>query len=238
MTEESSFPSIYRRSGGALLIVLLLFNLLTLGRIPEVPHGDDGGYAAAAYQFWQTGHPGVPGYRDLLGLDKDILVFGRTAAAVQGIFMYLFGVSLFTALLPSVLAGIGLIWATYGFGWVLWGKECALVAVILLTASGMFFIASHSVRPDILLAFYLFVTLYLFASAPPGRWSWRYLAAGLIMGLSGDVHLNGFLLVPIPFLFWVSVRRENISLRMKRCGYLFWRPALRGDGLVGASLLA
>ena len=107
MTEESSFPSIYRRSGGALLIVLLMFNLLTLGRIPEVPHGDDGGYAAAAYQFWQTGHPGVPGYRDLLGLDKDILIFGRTAAAVQGIFMYLFGVSLFTALLPSVLAGFG-----------------------------------------------------------------------------------------------------------------------------------
>ena len=178
MSDKHIFISRYRRTGICILAVFLTFGLATLGRVPEIPNSDDGGYAAAAYQFWKTGHPGIPGYRDLLGLNIDIFAFGRTAAAVQGVFMHFFGISLFTALLPSFLAGMGLIFFTYGLGRVLWGKECGLLGAILLAGSGMFFSASHWARPDLLIALCLAGALYMFASTPPHKWSWRYLAAG------------------------------------------------------------
>jgi 4-amino-4-deoxy-L-arabinose transferase-like glycosyltransferase len=168
--------------------VLLFFNLVMLARVPEIPNGDDGGYAAAAYHFWHTGHPGVLGWRSVVGLNTDVFVLGRTAAAFQGIFIWLFGVSLYNALLPSFLAGIGLLMATYGLGRCLWGRNVAMLAVTILAASGMFFSASRWARPDILLTFYFVSALYFLASASLSKWSWRYLIAGLIMGLSGDVH--------------------------------------------------
>ena len=204
----------FRYVGLVAIGFLLLFSLLTLGRVPEIPHGDDGGYAAAAYHFWHTGHPGVPGYRDVVGLGTDDFAIGRTAAASQGIFMWLFGVSLFAGLFPSFIGGVGLLGATYGLGWSLWGEKTAIVATTLLGASGIFFSACHWARPDILLTFYFVSALYLFVSASPGKWSWRYSIAGLIMGLSGDVHLNGFLLAPIPLFFWIILRQERTSIRI------------------------
>ena len=66
-----------------------------------------------------------------------------------------------------------------------------------------------------LLALCFLTALYLFASTPPHKWSWRYFGAGLVTGLSGDVHLNGFLLAPIPLLFWFALRRESPFLRLK-----------------------
>jgi 4-amino-4-deoxy-L-arabinose transferase-like glycosyltransferase len=194
--------------------LLLLFSLMMLGRVPEIPHADDGGYAATGYQFWHTGRAGVPGFRNVAGLGTDVFVFGRTAAAFQGIFMWLFGVSLFAGLFPSFIAGVGLLGATYALGRSLWGRGSAMLAVAILAASGIFFSASRWARPDILLTFYFVSALYLFASASPGKWSWRYLIAGLMMGLSGDVHLNGFLLAPIPLFFWIILRQERTSIRI------------------------
>jgi hypothetical protein len=206
------FPS--RHVGLITISFLLLFNLMMLARVPEIPNGDDGGYAAAAYQLWHTGYPGVSGFRSVVGLDTDVFVLGRSAAALQGIIMWLFGVSLFNALLPSFLAGIGLLWATYGLGRSLWGRDTAILAVIILAASGMFFSACRWARPDMLLTLFFVTALYLFASAPKGRWSWHYVIAGFIMGLSGDVHLNGFLLAPIPLIFWIALRQEITRVRM------------------------
>ena len=207
-------PLHFRHVGLVAIGFLLLFSLLTLGRVPEIPHGDDGGYAAAAYQFCHTGRPGVSGWRSVVGLDADVVVLGRSAAGLQGIIMWLFGVSLFNALLPSFLAGVGLLVVTYSLGRCLWGRGVAMLAVTILAASGIFFSASRWARPDILLTFYFVSALYFFASASPGKWSWRYLIAGLIMGLSGDLHLNGFLLAPIPLFFWIALRQETTRVRM------------------------
>lgn len=217
MPDFVRLPFRFRHVGLVAIGFLLLFSLLTLGRVPEIPHGDDGGYAAAAYHFWQTGRPGVSGWRSVVGLDADVFVLGRSAAAFQGIIMWFFGVSLFNGLLPSFLAGIGLLVVTYSLGKSLLGRNVAMLAVIILAASGIFFSASRWARPDILLTLYFVTALYLFASASPGKWSWRYLIAGLIMGLSGDVHLNGFLLAPIPLFFWIVLRPETTRVRMVSC---------------------
>ena len=204
----------FRYIGLIAISFMLLFNLMMLARVPEIPNGDDGGYAAAAYHFWHAGHPGVPGFRNVVGLDTDVFVFGRTAAAFQGIFMRVFGVSLFHGLLPSFITGVGLLGATYALGRSLWGRGGAILAVTILAASGIFFSACRWARPDMLLTLYFVIALYLFTSAPSGKWSWRYLISGFIMGLSGDVHLNGYLLAPIPLLFWIVLRQEITRVRI------------------------
>ena len=214
MPDSVHLPRPFQRAGLIAIGFLLLFNLMMLGRVPEIPHADDGAYAAPAYQFWHTGHPGASGFRSVVGLNTDVFAYGRSAAALQGIIMRLFGVSLFAGLLPSFLAGVGLLVATYSLGRSLWGRGMAMLAVTILAASGIFFSASRWARPDILLTLYFVCALYLFASASPGKWSWRYLIAGLIMGFSGDVHLNGFLLAPIPLIFWIALRQEITRVRM------------------------
>lgn len=127
--------------------------------------------------------------------------------------MWLFGVSLFTALLPSFFSGLGVLASTYLLGRTLWDRNSALMATAILASSGIFFLASHSARPDLLFTLYWVTALYLMAGAPPGNWAWRFVAAGAVMGFSGDVHLNGFLLTPIPFLFWLALRPESVRLR-------------------------
>src|SRR5262249_59123499 len=137
-----------------------IFNFATLGRVPAFPHHDDGGYAQPAYQFWQTGRPGCAPCKGVAGFDRDVWAYGRIAAAVQGVFLHFVGVSVFAALLPSFLVGLILLVVTAGLGRTLWDPQTGLLAALLLAASGKFFEASHSARPDILLALFFLFSLW------------------------------------------------------------------------------
>lgn len=183
-----------------ILLLVMAYHLATLGSIPSMPTDDDGAYAAAAYQMWQTGRPGVPGYRRVVGMDEEIYLLGQIGGWVQGVGMALWGVGIRAALVPSWVAGLLLLWVVFRLGRQLWGREAAWLAALLLSLSGVFFQATHSARPDLLVALLLVTALGVVGeSARPGI---RLLAAGLLMGISGDVHPNGFLLTPVPFVFW------------------------------------
>jgi 4-amino-4-deoxy-L-arabinose transferase-like glycosyltransferase len=205
----------------------MIYSLATLGRVPAYLSDDDGAYASAAYQFWETGRPGVPGYKDVIGLNRDVWAFGRIAAAVQGVFLKHFGVSIFAGQLPSFLAGLGLLAVTIALGYKLWGIQTGLLAGLLLACSGQFFSACRWTRPDILLAFLFILSLWLVASAEPTRPYPRMLAAGLIMGFAGDVHMNGFLLAPVPLLFWFLLRPQPAQVRL-RASFFYCGGALLG----------
>ncbi|HYM09483.1 MAG TPA: glycosyltransferase family 39 protein [Bryobacterales bacterium] len=197
------------------LAVLLVCNGATLGRVPAFLNDDNGCYASAGYQFWRTGKPGVPGYRNVVGLGTNVWAFGRTAAAVEGVFLHFAGVSVRNALLPSFLAGLGLLAVTFALGRALWDTQTGLLAALLLGASPKFFEACRWARPDMLLALYFLLSFYLAASAPPGKPEWRLFLAGLVMGLSLDVHLNGALIAPVPLLFWLLLRPEPFLVRWR-----------------------
>lgn len=187
------------------LVAVMAYHLATLGAIPSMPTDDDGAYAAAAYQMWQTGRPGVPGYRSVVGMGEEIYLLGHLGGWIQGAGMALWGVGLRAALVPSWVVGVLLLWMVYRVGRQLWGRETAGLAALLLSLSGVFFQATHSARPDLLVTLFLVTAMGVVGeSARPGI---RLLFAGLLMGVSGDVHPNGFLLTPIPFVFWwVRVR--------------------------------
>ncbi|MGA1368561.1 MAG: ArnT family glycosyltransferase [Blastocatellia bacterium] len=182
------------------MAVVMAYHLATLGIHPAMPTDDDGAYAAAAYQMWQTGRPGVPGYRSVVGMGEDIFLLGHLGGWIQGAGMALTGVGLRAALVPSWVVGILLLWMVFRLGQQLWGREAAWLATLLLSLSGVFFQATHSARPDLLVALFLVTAMGVVGgSARPGI---RLLSAGLLMGFSGDLHPNGFLLTPVPFVFW------------------------------------
>jgi len=193
-----------RRMGIALLTVTLLFIAATIGLVPAGIADDDGAYASAAYTFWRTGRPGVPGYRDVVDMNRDVWAFGRLAAAFQGVGMAVAGVSLRAAMAPSFLAGLLLLVVTGGLARTVAGPAAALVAVVALAASGKFFLATHGMRPDLLFATFLVGSLWLIAARAADRPLTTMLTAGLIMGISTDVHLNGFFLSPVPAVFWFA----------------------------------
>jgi len=233
MTEQSYFPSIYRRSGGATVIVLLIFNCLLLEgylRSLMVTMVD------MRLQPISSGRPAIlvcqvivtflGWIKTCLCSEEQPLQFRAFSCIYSGVVIH--------GLLPSFLVGIGLIWATYGLGRVLWVKKCALFAVILLTASGKFFLASHSARPDILLAFYLFLTLYLLPrllqadghgdiSPQDSSWSVRRRSSERFFAGSN----------PVSFLGQLEERKH--FTQNESCGDVFWRVTLRGDFLAGAS---
>lgn len=191
-----------------------------------MPTDDDGAYAAAAWQIWQTGRPGVPGYRTVVGMGEDIYALGHLGAAIQGSVMRLAGVGVWSALVPSVLTGLVLLWFVYLLGRRLYDRQTGMLAALLLGLSGVFFGASHSARPDLLVTLLLVVALWLVAG-PDGAGYRRLFLAGLLMGLSGDLHPNGFLLAPVPLLFWIWCARPVWPV--------LWRGVLcyGGGGLIG-----
>ncbi len=184
-----------------------------------MPTDDDGAYAAAGWQIWQTGRPGVAGYRSVVGMGDDIYALGHLGAAVQGVGMRLGGVGVRAALLPSFIVGLLVLWFVYLLGRRLYDEWTGGLAVLLLALSGVFFSAAHSARPDLLVTLFLVVALWLVAGAEGG---WRLALAGLVMGVSGDAHPNGFLLAPVPLVFWIWRVRPG------------WRRVGRGILLYGA----
>ena len=199
----------------AAVMLVMLYQAYAIGLIPSYPTDDDGAYAAAGYQIWITGKPGVPGYKSVAGMGEDIYVLGHIGAAFQGILMRLLGVSITTALLPSFFIGIACLCFIYLLGRELWNTKVGALAALFLSLSGVFFSASHSARPDLLVTCFLLLALWLVASAKDESPFWKLGFAGLAMGISGDAHPNGFLLAPLPLLFWIMLRRPNWRLLLR-----------------------
>ncbi len=126
-------------------------------------------------------------------LDKPIFFYWIIALAYK-----LFGVSEWAARLPSVLAALGCIAIVYRFAYALWGRWTALWSVLILLTCVEFFVLARVVIFDMLLTFFLTLSLCAFYEAthaenPKQRRIW-FLAmclgvgiATLIKGLVGVV---------------------------------------------------
>jgi len=217
-----------------LIVLTMLFNAGSIGLVPAGIADDDGAYASAAYTFWRTGRPGVPGYRDVVDMNRDVWAFGRLAAAFQGAGMAVAGVSLTAAMMPTFLAGLLLLIVTGGLARTLAGPAAAVVAVLALAASGKFFLATHGMRPDVLFATFLVGCLWLIAAHGNERPRTTMFTAGLIMGLSTDVHINGFFLSPVPAVFWIAA--APLTLRAVARGLVAYGGGLGVGFLLWAGL--
>ena len=108
----------------------------------------------------------------------------------------LFGPSLFAMRLTSLLFGLALLLLVYFIAVRLYNPRAGLLSVLLVSVSLPFIFSAHIARHDIMVAVMGLgaVALYLCDERKP--FPVMSLLAGLLVGLTLDVHLNGLVYIP------------------------------------------
>ncbi len=103
----------------------------------------------------------------------------------------------------------------YLFSRQFYNPTTAALATLLLSLSWPFIQASHYIRPDITLAFFVILALICYLTGYLHQKRWAFFVAGLLIGLSIDVHPNGL-------FFAISLGLMHIVIFRKK---LFNNPA-------------
>ena len=148
-------------------------------------------------------------------LDKPIFFYWLIA-----LFYQLFGVSEWTARLPSLLSALGCVFLIYRFSRVYWGRWVALWSALILVTSVEFFILARTVIFDMPLTFCETVALLAFYEAEQSENRRRRAALCLAMylALGAGTLIKGLVALVIPgivfFLFILLRRRWQILRRI------------------------
>jgi len=137
-----------------------------------------------------------------------------------------FGLGLFQARLVSWVFGIILLLLLVEVGRRNYNLMAGVLAALLLSLSLPFMRSSHWARQEIILAA-LIMTVYILAvfALKKDKW-WAHALAGLLIGLSPDIHQNGILFIPgLAALYFVTYKTRSLGRRGT------WLVA--GGGLIG-----
>lgn len=178
-------------------------------------------YAEIARLMAETGdwitpwfEPGVPFW------GKPPLSFWAQAASIK-----LFGVSEFAIRLPAWLATLGIVYLTWHFALLLWGKAAARWSALVFSSMALTYISAGAVMTDAFLVLGTTLSLVSFGLVMNGHVRyWRSLFfVGLAIGLLAKGPLAP-VLVGIPIGLWFLLIRT--SLAKLRHFPLFWGSIL------------
>ena len=175
------------------IVVYLLANVRFLVAWPAV-NGDEGREMNA---FWVAS--GIdPSARSLDPIfQHDPLYKGGLQGLSTAISFRLFGFGLFQGRAVSLVWGGLLLWFTFLAGRRLYGPAAGAIAVLCLAVSQPFLVSSHIVRPDVVVAALVMAAMYCaLRGLQEGGRVW-HLLAGLVLGLSFDVHPNTLAFMPM-----------------------------------------
>jgi 4-amino-4-deoxy-L-arabinose transferase-like glycosyltransferase len=175
------------------IVVYLLANTPFLVAWPAV-NGDEGRELNA---FWVAS--GIdPSARTLDPIfQHDPLYKGGLQGLSTAVSFRVLGFGLFQGRVVSLIWGGLLLWFTFLAGRRLYGAGAASVAVLIVAVSQPFLVSSHIIRPDIVVAALVMAALYCaLRGLQDGGRAW-HLIAGLILGLSFDVHPNTIAFMPM-----------------------------------------
>lgn len=200
-------------------VVLLLFCVWALfwnlGRV-GLFEPDEGRSAEIAREILLLKDWITPHYDFLPRLDKPILFFDLVALSFK-----LFGISEWSARLPSALAALGCLLLTYRLSLTLFGRPAALWSSLILMTTVEFFAFSRIVILDMLLTFFLTLGLACFfwgqqaAERGEGRAPFlcMYCAFGAATLTKGPI---GFVLPAMIIALYIALlRRWTLPRRMQ-----------------------
>ncbi len=164
---------------------------------------DEGNNAEAAHEMLCSGNVIVPTFNGALREDKPALLYWLQGAAYSA-----FGVNEFAARLPSALAALLAVLATYELGRRLFGRGAGLLAGLVLASAALFCASAHFANPDALLNAFTALSMLFFWLAYTRGGAWLA-AVGVTSGLAvlakGPVGTVLPAAVALAFLLW---RRE------------------------------
>ena len=208
------FRKLDHRAGhyGLLLIAWATLCLPNLGG-PSLWDIDEGNNSEAAREMWRADNWIVPTCNYRMREDKPALLYWLQAAGYA-----VFGVGEFAARLPSALAALAAMLATYELGRRMFNPSSGLLAGLLLGTAVLFCAAAHFANPDSLLnACSLFALFFFWRNYTAGRrgWSpWSAAAAGFGVLAKGPVGLALPAATAFLFLLWRWELRRLWSPRL------------------------
>ncbi|MCS7016167.1 MAG: glycosyltransferase family 39 protein [Gemmatales bacterium] len=176
---------------------------------------DEARNAECAREMWEAGDWIVPTFNYELRTDKPILPYWLIMLSYER-----FGVSEWSARLPSALAGIATCILTYGLGWSMFGRWMGFLAGTMLASAILFNVLSHAVTPDALLILWTTAALTSawlgIAHARPSWLAWFGLFTGLATLTKGLVGI----LLPMTAVGLFLIWERKLSLLWNR--WLVW----------------
>lgn len=202
------------------------FHLFTLKNIPQV-WMDEPWYTENAWTFVKEGHFGNKMFSVLFGLEKSNIAHGRLYLLVEALSFKIFGKpGPFQARLPQFIFGLLSLYVLYRLIKHLFDKKTAVWTTLVFACSVSFLKHSHDARPEMMLAFFIILSLYLLILAEERSSGMLYFLSGLIATLSADIHLNG-VIVPIALCI-VILYRGGFTAFIKNEGILFLSGVFTG----------
>ena len=219
-------------SFASILLILLIFSV-SIETYPA-PSCDESGYGASAFALREHGQvdwsPLLPA-GDPAGRDLNMATHGRLYALGLATTFQLFGLSLWSARLFSMLGwGLAAV-LTYKLGTRVFNRTVGVSAALLFATTTKSLLTAHTARPEtwttvaVLLVVWLSLNLVLVARARLGY----AFVLGVLLVLPGDFHGNGF-----AFTIAISIALAvELGQRKKR-----WRELIAlGAGLLLALVL-
>ena len=198
----------------ALLLGCFLF-FYQLGAVPLFDL-DEAIYAETGREMIATGDWLTPQFNGAPAFDKPILLYWFMAASFK-----LFGLSEFSARLPSAVFGLGLLAVTYGLARAVRDVRFGLLAMLILAGSLEMVVLSHAALTDMLLVFFTTSALacfYMIYRTGRGIWS-----VGLYLSMAFAVLTKGPVGLVLPgstiLLFMLTVGPWRTRLREIRLGW-------------------
>jgi 4-amino-4-deoxy-L-arabinose transferase-like glycosyltransferase len=194
-----------------------------LGTAPLLDDPNEGEYAEVAREMVETGDWISPQLNYVLFLNKPPLTYWLIGAADLA-----FGVSQFSARLPSAAAALVIVLLVTWLGTLLFDAETGLLAGFVLIATGGFFVETHTTRPDLILTAGIAGSLVAWTRlqrAAPEQMRWPLL--GLQVSLAAGLLAKGMLALVIPGAVFavqlVTERRYDLVSRLlhPRAWWLF-----------------
>jgi hypothetical protein len=136
-----------------LFCLVILFSDLGAAALFEP---DEGRNAEVAREILLLRDRVTPHYDFIPRLDKPVFFFGLVALSFK-----IFGLSEWSARLPSVLAALGCLSLTYVLAGAIFGRRAALWSVLILVTSIEFFALSRVVILDMVLTFFITLSCLL-----------------------------------------------------------------------------
>ena len=192
-----------------LLVLCTLLFFYGLGRL-GLTDRDEGSNAEAAREMLQSGDWVTPTLNGAPRFAKPALTYWLIEGAYR-----VFGVSEFTARLPSAVFGTGLILMQYYFAKRVLGPVTALRAALMLLLNFEILAIGRMVLTDMVLIFFTTLSIFafflgLYGQGPAKRWYWVfYIAMGLATLTKGPVGLLVPLLAVVPYILWTRPWRSG-----------------------------
>jgi 4-amino-4-deoxy-L-arabinose transferase-like glycosyltransferase len=154
-----------------IVVVAAIVLFYRLGE-PALKNWDEAIYAEVAKEIVQTGDWLTLRWQNANWFEKPPLTFW----VIAGLFG-LFGVDEFWARAVSALAGVGVVAVVYGLGKLQRGPVCGLIAALVLLTTFQFVQMSRLVNTDVLLLFFIYLSIYGYIRVRNGDRRWWYLVS-------------------------------------------------------------